>query len=41
MAWHPKDHGPRRPGDYWKPGLPLAALFAAVAVLLVPVIWPF
>lgn len=28
-------------GDYWKLGLPLALLFLAVAVLLVPVIWPF
>ena len=28
-------------GDYWKLGLPLLLLFLAVAVLLVPVIWPF
>jgi di/tricarboxylate transporter len=28
-------------GDYWKLGLPLLALFGAVAVLLVPVIWSF
>jgi len=28
-------------GDYWKLGLPLALLFLGVAVLLVPVIWPF
>lgn len=35
------DAGGYRLGDYWKLGLPLAALFAAVAVLLVPVIWPF
>ncbi len=28
-------------GDYWKLGLPLIALFVAVAVLLVPVIWSF
>jgi di/tricarboxylate transporter len=27
--------------DYWKLGLPLALLFLAVAVLWVPVIWPF
>jgi di/tricarboxylate transporter len=28
-------------GDYWKLGLPLLLLFLAVAVLWVPVIWPF
>lgn len=28
-------------GDYWKLGLPLAALFVLVSVVLVPVIWPF
>lgn len=28
-------------GDYWKLGLPLMALFLAVAVLLVPLVWPF
>jgi di/tricarboxylate transporter len=33
--------GGYRFGDYWKLGLPLLALFAVVAVLLVPVIWPF
>jgi di/tricarboxylate transporter len=33
--------GGYRFGDYWKLGLPLAALFVAVAVLLVPVIWSF
>jgi len=27
--------------DYWKLGLPLLLLFGAVAVLLVPVFWPF
>ena len=27
--------------DYWKLGLPLLALFVAVAVFLVPVIWGF
>jgi len=27
-------------GDYWKLGLPMVALFVAVAVLLVPLIWP-
>jgi di/tricarboxylate transporter len=26
-------------GDYWKLGLPLLALFGAVAVLLVPLFW--
>ena len=33
--------GGYRFGDYWKLGLPLAVLFLAVAVLLVPVVWPF
>jgi di/tricarboxylate transporter len=33
--------GGYRFGDYWKLGLPLIALFGAVAVLLVPVIWAF
>lgn len=28
-------------GDYWRLGLPLVALFLAVAVLYVPLIWPF
>jgi di/tricarboxylate transporter len=28
-------------GDYWRLGLPLALLFLAVAVLYVPLIWPF
>ena len=28
-------------GDYWKFGLPLMALYLAVGVLLVPLIWPF
>ncbi len=28
-------------GDFWRFGLPLLALFFVVAVLLVPVIWPF
>jgi di/tricarboxylate transporter len=27
--------------DYWKLGLPMLLLFMVVAVLLVPVIWPF
>jgi di/tricarboxylate transporter len=27
--------------DYWKLGLPLVGLFGAVALLLVPVFWPF
>ena len=26
-------------GDYWKLGLPVLALFGAVAVLLVPLFW--
>lgn len=33
--------GGYRFGDYWRLGLPLLALFGAVAVLLVPVIWSF
>ena len=33
--------GGYRFGDYWKLGLPLLALFGAVAILLVPVFWPF
>lgn len=33
--------GGYRFGDYWKLGLPLALWFIVVAVLLVPVIWPF
>lgn len=28
-------------GDYWRLGLPLAAVFLAVAVLWVPIVWPF
>ncbi|MFD4470441.1 SLC13 family permease [Rhodococcus sp. NPDC058505] len=36
-----QDPGDYRFGDYWKLGLPCAALFAAVAVFLVPLIWPF
>jgi di/tricarboxylate transporter len=34
------DPGGYRFGDYWKLGLPLLALFAAVAIVLVPVFWP-
>lgn len=33
--------GGYRFGDYWRLGLPLALLFLAVAVLYVPLIWPF
>lgn len=33
--------GGYRFGDYWKLGLPVLAWFLAVAVLLVPVFWPF
>jgi di/tricarboxylate transporter len=33
--------GSYRFGDYWKLGLPLAVLFAAVAILVVPVFWTF
>jgi di/tricarboxylate transporter len=32
--------GGYRFGDYWRLGLPLLALFAAVAIFLVPVFWP-
>ena len=28
-------------GDYWKLGLPLIAVFLFVAIVLVPLIWPF
>ena len=28
-------------GDYWKLGLPLMLLFLAVAVFLVPAVWPY
>jgi di/tricarboxylate transporter len=33
--------GGYRFGDYWKLGLPLAILFVLVAVLYVPLVWPF
>lgn len=33
--------GGYRFGDYWKFGLPFVGLFLAIAVLWVPVIWPF
>ncbi|MCR2783343.1 MULTISPECIES: SLC13 family permease [unclassified Microbacterium] len=33
--------GGYRFGDYWRLGLPLALVFLAVAVLYVPLIWPF
>ncbi|MFS0866186.1 SLC13 family permease [Microbacterium sp. 179-B 1A2 NHS] len=33
--------GGYRFGDYWKLGLPLALLYIALAVLYVPLIWPF
>lgn len=33
--------GGYRFGDYWRLGLPLVALFLAIAVLYVPLIWPF
>ena len=33
--------GGYRFGDYWKLGLPLLVLYGVVAVLLVPVFWPF
>ncbi|MGN7948653.1 SLC13 family permease [Microbacterium sp. 22215] len=38
MVMEPGDY---RFGDYWKLGLPLAALFLLVATWLVPLIWPF
>jgi di/tricarboxylate transporter len=33
--------GGYRFGDYWRLGLPLVIIFVTVAVLWVPVIWPF
>lgn len=33
--------GGYRFGDYWRLGLPMVALFLALAVLYVPLIWPF
>jgi di/tricarboxylate transporter len=36
-----KEPGGYRFGDYWRLGLPLLALFGAVAVLLVPLVWSF
>ena len=33
--------GAYRFGDYWKLGLPLLIFFIAIAVLWVPVVWPF
>ncbi|MGR0218915.1 SLC13 family permease [Agromyces sp. ZXT2-6] len=33
--------GGYRFGDYWKSGLPLLLLFLVVAVLYVPLVWPF
>jgi di/tricarboxylate transporter len=33
--------GGYRFGDYWRLGLPLLALFGAVATFLVPVFWSF
>ncbi|GGF05392.1 SLC13 family permease [Mycetocola zhadangensis] len=33
--------GGYRFGDYWKLGLPLIGVFLLVAILVVPVIWPF
>jgi hypothetical protein len=35
------DPGGHRFGDFWRLGLPLLVLFGVVAVLLVPVFWPF
>ena len=33
--------GGYRFGDYWRMGLPLEVLLAALAVWLIPVMWPF
>ena len=33
--------GGYRFGDYWKLGLPLMVVYLAVAVLYVPLVWPF
>jgi di/tricarboxylate transporter len=38
MVMGPGDY---RFGDYWKLGAPLMALFFAVGVLIVPLVWPF
>jgi di/tricarboxylate transporter len=36
-----QEPGGSRFGDYWKLGLPCLLLFAAVAIFVVPLIWPF
>lgn len=33
--------GGYRFGDYWRLGLPCIALFGAVAIFMVPLVWPF
>jgi di/tricarboxylate transporter len=38
MVMEPGDY---RFGDYWKLGLPLLLLFAAVSILVVPLVWSF
>ena len=36
-----QDPGAYRFGDYWRLGLPLIVVYVAVAVLYVPLVWPF
>jgi len=36
-----QEPGAYRFGDYWRLGLPCLLLFAAVAIFLVPAVWPF
>ena len=33
--------GGYRFGDYWRMGLPLEILLVVMAVLLIPLVWPF
>ncbi len=33
--------GGYRFGDYWRLGIPLMLVYLAVAVLYVPLVWPF
>jgi di/tricarboxylate transporter len=33
--------GGYRFGDYWKLGLPVMALWLVIAVVVIPVVWPF
>jgi di/tricarboxylate transporter len=33
--------GGYRFGDYWKLGLPVMALWLVIAVVVIPLVWPF